>query len=343
MSHFVTWVTGNNYDTQLMSYVEGGELSFTLEPLEELGAKHGIGTDEEVKKFIGQSMVQRDPILIVSEAMAFDEDGQLGYQIIDLVRYGVKSVLVSDFEGNFVAIKKVIHHGKWDWYEVGGRWAGMLRLGGEVIPLDSISAGTETVGIKIRHDPNAPEEIKKLFKEYGNSEATYPPDRFDRLPKRYIDFPTMEQEFLESDAGSRMLKRREILRGEYYPKWHEFWQDNHEGSGIPSSKEFEEIRQKYHEHPMIKQLKEADLGFNGMEDDTFYDVEDEEVFLSIVKGFAWRPYAFLHEGTWYQRGEMLLFGLSDDELTLEEWDAECRRIVAELDGDTPITVVDCHC
>ena len=52
--------------------------------------------------------------------------------------------------------------------------------------------------------------------------------------------------------------------------------------------------------------------------------------------------AVLHDGQWHAQGEMVSFGISDDSMTGTEWNAEFERIIASLDPNDEVTVVDCH-
>ncbi len=58
-----------------------------------------------------------------------------------------------------------------------------------------------------------------------------------------------------------------------------------------------------------------------------------------------RPYAILTpEGEWAEKGEMGWFGISNDEMTEEEWYAQSMALMQKYDSNEYIgVVVDCHC
>lgn len=51
-------------------------------------------------------------------------------------------------------------------------------------------------------------------------------------------------------------------------------------------------------------------------------------------------YAVLHEGVWYEKGEMGWWGMSSNED--EEWPTKFKELIESLDKETEVTVVDCH-
>lgn len=55
------------------------------------------------------------------------------------------------------------------------------------------------------------------------------------------------------------------------------------------------------------------------------------------------PYAFVDlDGAWKQKGKMGWFGMSNDEMTQEEWDEAYRNELDALPKDTWLIMVDCH-
>lgn len=54
------------------------------------------------------------------------------------------------------------------------------------------------------------------------------------------------------------------------------------------------------------------------------------------------PYAIVHDGQWLSQGEMGWWGMSNDELTEEEWEAKVREFLRSLPASTRLTIVDCH-
>ena len=54
------------------------------------------------------------------------------------------------------------------------------------------------------------------------------------------------------------------------------------------------------------------------------------------------PYAVLHDGNWYAKGEMGWFGIDDKNYSEEEWEEGFKEFISKLDPETEITIVDCH-
>lgn len=53
-------------------------------------------------------------------------------------------------------------------------------------------------------------------------------------------------------------------------------------------------------------------------------------------------YAVIHEGKWYQRGEMGWWGITTGDKPADEWESEIAKLLTALRPDQWITVVDCH-
>lgn len=54
------------------------------------------------------------------------------------------------------------------------------------------------------------------------------------------------------------------------------------------------------------------------------------------------PYAVLHDGKWYEKGEMGWFGCDDPKMSEEDWAKWFQEFISKLDPETELTVVDCH-
>lgn len=55
-----------------------------------------------------------------------------------------------------------------------------------------------------------------------------------------------------------------------------------------------------------------------------------------------KTYAILKDGEWYARGEMGWFGVSNDSLSIEEWDKKYIELLTGLPDDILLSIVDCH-
>ncbi len=76
------------------------------------------------------------------------------------------------------------------------------------------------------------------------------------------------------------------------------------------------------------------------------DAEDGTADIAKVKDVDWGKtgtmYAILHNGEWIERGQMGWFGMSSNEKSKEEWDKQFADVIAQLDPEDEVTVVDCH-
>jgi hypothetical protein len=48
------------------------------------------------------------------------------------------------------------------------------------------------------------------------------------------------------------------------------------------------------------------------------------------------------EGEWLQKGEMGWFGMSNDEISQDDWNKKVRETYESLDDDVLISLYDCH-
>lgn len=203
---------------------------------------------------------------------------------------------------------------KWDWYEVGGRWAGTLRLKGERPPGQELNFSW---GWKDTPDDERPGK-----------------DRADRAQLKDIDLDGWREE-ARADAEAKYDRYEEFvaLHGEH-PKWD--WEGNKD--------RIQEYRQEYNNNPVVVAAREffknSGMFFNA--GDEFGGKTREEYVASKVAG-AVPCYATLTEDGWLAPGKMGWFGMSSDgDNDRVRYHAEVNKMLDELDPETWITVVDCH-
>ncbi len=66
----------------------------------------------------------------------------------------------------------------------------------------------------------------------------------------------------------------------------------------------------------------------------------EEEFVDLPISHA--PFAILHEGNWYERGEVRWYGQSSDNVSAEDWDKQFKHIINSLSPEDVVAIVDCH-
>ncbi|MEH4985915.1 hypothetical protein ACOY5P_03465 [Enterobacter asburiae] len=105
--------------------------------------------------------------------------------------------------------------------------------------------------------------------------------------------------------------------------------------------DIEEARKIYHAQPAIKALKDTsvDLLF-GCTVEHFGP--DEQAFITRQANSTLSTYAIVHENTWIAKGEMGWFGMSNDDVTQEQWNEKVSELIGNLPDDAVLSVYDCH-
>lgn len=196
---------------------------------------------------------------------------------------------------------------KWDWYQVGGRWSGKLKL----------KPGANG----LTGDPGL---MGSRFAE-GN--------RTDQARKGDIDWIGMRDEE-GAKAKERWEHAQAITGGEKWHAWEHVREVLHKG-------DIEAAREAYHEQPAVKRLKQADQERYGWElDDALCWSLDNYVQRS--RNAAGSTFALLKDGKWYERGEMGWWGCVGNKKNTDDWHQEFAKLLDSLPDDTLLTVVDCH-
>lgn len=203
----------------------------------------------------------------------------------------------------------------WDWWTLGGRWSGFLKL----------KAGAEgSVGKK---------GLMGSCFEDG-------PGRADQARKGAIDIDGMRDD-AGRKAGALWDKARVLTNGEVWESWGSV-RERICGTGPAFSHDkIYEARQFYGDQAAIKALKAGDRDAFGWDlDDTL--AGDRESYVNVARERAISTYALVMNGQWYAKGRMGWFGCSDDKITQDEWNRKVNELLDGLPDDTLLTVVDCH-
>lgn len=247
---------------------------------------------------------------------------------------------------------------KWDWYEVGGRWTGFLKMknniqlfadktGFSISELDNLIHLYETNKQKftkiISKYVGKVDEIMDFMKTYdeipkpitgrggvfGNvAEVGWG----DQMLKNQIDIVGMQEE-AKAKAIESWNKVNDIIKGESFIAWSEF-------VAMVEKKEMDidKARELYHDQEVIKRWDKEASPFDEI---SRYAIPLEEFIARSVNSVL-STYAIVKNGVWYAKGEMGWFGMSDDKQTQDEWNEEVMKMFNELPNDTLITIVDCH-
>lgn len=235
----------------------------------------------------------------------------------------------TDAEGN---VTRVICHtnpnAKWDWWQVGGRWAGFFQLKGEYAEAIRHRRALLEKGLPIPESLlQKLEGIEHGQRSWTNADEILKVCRVDAAPKGAIDFEAMRREAGDK-AGERYDTVYAVL-GEH-THWTS-WKDM-----LAAHENADDAREAYHAQPALKAIAAArdnpDIGFF-FTLDPFLCSRDE--FVQRAKQGAGVPYALIKDGEWAQKGET-------EEVPEDEWATRVATLLDELPDDAQLTLVDCH-
>ncbi|HAK2208019.1 hypothetical protein MOV10_14355 [Salmonella enterica subsp. enterica serovar Abeokuta] len=103
----------------------------------------------------------------------------------------------------------------------------------------------------------------------------------------------------------------------------------------------DQARDIYHSQPALNAIKKAGLNFL-FKCPVEHFGHDEQAFVTREASSFFSPYAIIHEGVWIAKGEMGWFGMSDDDVTQEEWNEKVFELIRDLPDDAILSVYDCH-
>lgn len=291
MSHYTCMVIGPNPEQQLAPYDE----SIQTEPR----------VSDEITEIDKNRMI---------EYYKAPENGGLVLPFDELYAEKGKEWNDNSWENhNGIWVEITIYNpkSKWDWYVLGGRWTGFLKL-------------------KEGHDGE--------IGETGIGTEAAKPGYADSTTKGSIDFEGMRK-----DAADKA--------GEYYDKVYEIIKDTpqHTSWDVFVEKvkaneiEIEIARKQYHEQPRIKALNTPDarkiVGYFVNADD--FNIAKEQ-YVQNAYNKALSTFAILKDGEWYERGKMGWWGFVSDEMEQNKWDENVSKMLDELSNDTLISIYDCH-
>lgn len=214
-----------------------------------------------------------------------------------------------DADGNVArCIDRTNPNKQWDWWVVGGRWAGFFKL-----------------------KPGASGQRGRsgLMGSCANEGEGYA----DSVRKGDIDVQGMRDDAAR-EAGESWDKVRAVT-GDLadFKTWAEM-REAHPGNS-------EAARAAYHAQRARVALNECgdrDMAWVDLDD---YRVTREEYTKSAADG-ALSTFAVLKDGQWHERGSMGWWGCVSDEKDKDEWRKQFASLIDGLPDDTLLTVVDCH-
>lgn len=199
---------------------------------------------------------------------------------------------------------------KWDWYSLGGRWAGFFRL----------KPGKG--GIQGHH------RAKDFAAIDGRTIEDLPAVQVDQCLKGDIDIEGMR---LEAKAESIVTYQKFLTALDGLPlppKWDSFRESFGEN--------IDEARRQYWANESCQALRRSD----------FFDWDDlldgEEIYVQDRVNSCISTHAVIKDGKWYECGEMGWFAFVHNEKGHDQWLSEYSKLFDSIPDDTLVSVFDCH-
>lgn len=227
-------------------------------------------------------------------------------------KYGY--ILLNEDGGVDKVIDRTNQNKKWDWYQIGGRWAGYFK------PKEKSMSGTKG-------------ERSLLMSE----EDVTNPDYADFIQIRDIDLDGMEAD-ARAKANDTWDKIDAVLKGRKMPSWTEIRRKYTKND--TDYTEIDKARDEYHNLQEVKDLEQAFPNMWDSFEDSF-GMSREAHILNQTKSTI-VPFAFVDSEGWHGRGRMGWFGCASDEEDYLSW---CDRFWDSFNKKSPdsfVCLVDCH-
>jgi len=298
MSHFTVMVISDDHDARLAPYHEFECTGCNDEYVQDIDITDEInvlfakaqadGEEDPLAEALGYHGLE-DAIVESEDVVDRDGDHKFGYAVV--------------VDGNLVkAVNRTNPNKKWDWYQVGGRWTGFLKL-----------------------KPGATGKSGRPGLMTDAAEPGYA----DIARKGDVDWNGMRRS-AEINAGKKWDEVRAIS-----PDGWESWD-----SVRSRIADIDDARKFYHGQAGKAALRDAgDRSMLWIGDDILATRED---YVRDAGLDACVPFALIKDGKWIERGQMGWFGMSIDRVDHSDWSIEINAMIDDLPDDTLITIVDCH-
>lgn len=292
MSHFTVMVFGHNAEDQLAPYDENIRIAPTIT---------GKVSKEEKQQMIDY---YKKPENGGHEFPTFDE------------LYKMKgndwnsNTWTKNDKGKWCEVSTYNPKSKWDWYQLGGRWTGFLKLKN---------------GAKGELGEHSLVSTRRAESGFADSAM-----------KKDIDFEGMRN--LAGEKASERYDKVMKLIGHTEPNkpWKEFLEK-------VNNKEItiDEARTLYHAQPRLVEVEKhnEELGF-------FFEADEflvsKEAFVEDRRNSAVATFAVVKDGVWYEKGKMGWWGMVADEEDQNVWNTKVNELINSVDDETLISIYDCH-
>lgn len=297
MSHFAILVIGDDPDKQLAPYHEFECTGRVDEYVQSIDIK-----DE----FLDQLLRYKDEIDPLKETLEYyGYENSVVESEEDIDIYGEHKfgyAVIKDGVIEKVA-KRTNPNAKWDWYSVGGRWTGFLKL-------------------------------KRGFKGITGKSGVFG----NVAPKGYADQTTkgaVDWEGMRDEAGKKAAKQWDDVK-KLCPNFWESWKTILERN----ANDVDAARKEYHAQDGKKAIWNSTNNDLKWTDDDI--LVSREQYIQTARDKACCLFGVLKDGQWIERGEMGWFGCVSNETDKQDWYARFSQEIDSLPDDTLLTVIDCH-
>lgn len=207
---------------------------------------------------------------------------------------------------------------KWDWWQIGGRWTGKLKLK---------EAGMGRNG------------LPGLM-----TNANTDPSRADIALAGDIDWQAIHDEDVQRQIDGYKLRHHYIALAEDMDIPEEIYLEAEKQFGENEYAQKVGSVRKLALYKMASQLAQKDghLLFDSYDEIDQYLNLDEKQYKATCIGKA-QTYAFIDlDGEWQQRGEMGWFGMDDTSKGTNNYDEAWWQFVKSIPEDQLVYVIDCH-
>lgn len=317
MSHFTVLVVGENPEEQLQPYHEyectGTEDKYVID----------VDYTDQVKEFLEKEMFVGKNKETLKEDYEYYEDKakenlesytkMTRLEHLKSIEADIDQEIIDDMgvekkDGKWC--RKTNPNSKWDWYQLGGRWSGLLKM------------KAHAVG-----EVGSPGLMSSPAEE-GHA---------DQAIKGDIDFEGMRQDAV--DKSTAAYDKAMTFIGHIAE--HEKWNDLRERF-VAEGKTIDDARTAYHAQPRC-------VAWNSIEDKDFrfgYEVDSfsvtREKFIQNARNSAASTFAVIKDGKWYERGEMGWWACVSGEKEKDVWNEEFNKLIDSVSDDTLLSIYDCH-
>lgn len=198
---------------------------------------------------------------------------------------------------------------KWDWWCLGGRWAGFLKLKSHRVGLRS----DDTSWIFRDKDP---------YKEGYVDSA-----KMGDINWKVMHFDNrVEAEKSWEEWEKYKAEKLLIPEEEFKERWENYLKRNSDNSKVTTE--------------TLSEFKEACIEEDGYWRFGVRKGETKEKY--IARREIPSTFAVVKDGEWYEKGNMGWWGIVTDEKDCKDWQETFAELLEDIDPETRVSVVDCH-